>query len=287
MAEWRNWASRTCAPRDKDISYSSRLSVKSNWRSSAAVSRGWRRPRGCRREGSPPSSSRPTASRAAAPAFPPPRLRLRRRRHHARRLRARRRRRRTAGQHRHAGTARRSAARLCRLAARPDRHAAPRRPPGQRNACAPSATRRPIAASGTGSTGWPTSSGGPAAAASSCRCQRLADLTARRPLRRAGQPAAGPLPALDRRRRPSRTCGLRDDRPLVGLLSMLLEDTVHARIDDAPLINGALGITIRGAGLTRAGRHVRLLAPLRRPLPTPGRDAACRLSGSDDSTRAG
>jgi phytoene dehydrogenase-like protein len=49
-----------------------------------------------------------------------------------------------------------------------------------------------------------------------------------------------------------RSCGLRDDAPLVGLLSMLLEDTVHARIDDAPLINAALGMTIRGAGLTRA-----------------------------------
>jgi C-3',4' desaturase CrtD len=49
-----------------------------------------------------------------------------------------------------------------------------------------------------------------------------------------------------------RSYGLRDDLPLAGLLSMLLEDTVHAGIDDAPLINGALGITIRGAGLTRA-----------------------------------
>jgi C-3',4' desaturase CrtD len=48
-----------------------------------------------------------------------------------------------------------------------------------------------------------------------------------------------------------RSCGLREDRPLTGLLSMLLEDTVHATIDDAPLVNGALGITIRGAGLTR------------------------------------
>ncbi len=48
-----------------------------------------------------------------------------------------------------------------------------------------------------------------------------------------------------------RRYGLRQDGPLVGLLSMLLEDTVHARIDDAPLINGALGVTIRGAGLTR------------------------------------
>ncbi len=49
-----------------------------------------------------------------------------------------------------------------------------------------------------------------------------------------------------------RRFGLRDEAPLVGLLSMLLEDTVHAVIDAAPLINGALGVTIRGAGLTRA-----------------------------------
>jgi C-3',4' desaturase CrtD len=49
-----------------------------------------------------------------------------------------------------------------------------------------------------------------------------------------------------------RACDLRDDAPLVGLLAMLLEDTVHASVDDAPLINGALGISIRGAGLTRA-----------------------------------
>ena len=49
-----------------------------------------------------------------------------------------------------------------------------------------------------------------------------------------------------------RSYGLRNDRPLAGLLSMLLEDTVHAHIDDAPLLNGALGVTIRGAGLTRA-----------------------------------
>jgi C-3',4' desaturase CrtD len=48
-----------------------------------------------------------------------------------------------------------------------------------------------------------------------------------------------------------RAQGLRDDRPLVGLLSMLIEDTVHATVDAAPLINAALGITIRGAGLTR------------------------------------
>ena len=49
-----------------------------------------------------------------------------------------------------------------------------------------------------------------------------------------------------------RRVGLREDKPLVGLLAMLLEDTVHAGVDDAPLINGALGITIRGAGLSRA-----------------------------------
>jgi C-3',4' desaturase CrtD len=45
--------------------------------------------------------------------------------------------------------------------------------------------------------------------------------------------------------------GLRDDKPLVSLLAMLIEDTVHSTIDDAPLINSALGITIRGAGLSR------------------------------------
>lgn len=45
---------------------------------------------------------------------------------------------------------------------------------------------------------------------------------------------------------------LHNDKPLVGLLSMLVEDTVHSTVDHAPLINAALGITIRGAGLTRA-----------------------------------
>lgn len=49
-----------------------------------------------------------------------------------------------------------------------------------------------------------------------------------------------------------RALGLRNDLPLVHLLAMLLEDTVHAKVDDAPLINGSLGITIRGAGLMRA-----------------------------------
>lgn len=49
-----------------------------------------------------------------------------------------------------------------------------------------------------------------------------------------------------------RSLGLRSDKPVCGLLSMLLEDTVHAGLDDAPLINASLGITIRGAGLSRA-----------------------------------
>ncbi|BBC31269.1 Amine oxidase [Streptomyces graminofaciens] len=51
--------------------------------------------------------------------------------------------------------------------------------------------------------------------------------------------------------------GLRGDAPLVGLLAMLVEDTVHTGVDDAPLINAALGVTIRGAGLSRhiGGMH--------------------------------
>ena len=49
-----------------------------------------------------------------------------------------------------------------------------------------------------------------------------------------------------------RAYGLREDRALVGLLSMLIEDTVHSSVEQAPLVNAALGITIRGAGLTRA-----------------------------------
>ena len=54
-----------------------------------------------------------------------------------------------------------------------------------------------------------------------------------------------------------RRYGLRDDAPLVGLLSMLVEDTVHSSVEQAPLINAALGVTIRGAGLTRhrGGMH--------------------------------
>ena len=58
-----------------------------------------------------------------------------------------------------------------------------------------------------------------------------------------------------------RRYGLRDDVPLVGLLAMLIEDTVHATVDSAPLINAALGITIRGAGLQPGCRRdARLLA---------------------------
>jgi phytoene dehydrogenase-like protein len=51
--------------------------------------------------------------------------------------------------------------------------------------------------------------------------------------------------------------GLAGDAPLRALLGMLVEDTVHSTVDRAPLINAALGITIRGAGLTRhsGGMH--------------------------------
>ncbi|MEO0649477.1 MAG: FAD-dependent oxidoreductase, partial [Planctomycetota bacterium] len=45
---------------------------------------------------------------------------------------------------------------------------------------------------------------------------------------------------------------LESDLRLRALLGMLVEDTVHGKVDTAPLINAALGITIRGAGLTRA-----------------------------------
>jgi phytoene dehydrogenase-like protein len=46
--------------------------------------------------------------------------------------------------------------------------------------------------------------------------------------------------------------GLQGDRALRGLLAMLLEDTVHATVERAPLLNAVLGTTIRAAGLTRA-----------------------------------
>jgi C-3',4' desaturase CrtD len=45
---------------------------------------------------------------------------------------------------------------------------------------------------------------------------------------------------------------LQNDVPLRKAMSMLIEDTVHSSAEDAPLINAALGITIRGAGIRRA-----------------------------------
>lgn len=48
-----------------------------------------------------------------------------------------------------------------------------------------------------------------------------------------------------------RGCSLEGDVALRGLLAMLLQDTVHGDPATAPLVNGALGVTIRGAGLTR------------------------------------
>jgi len=45
---------------------------------------------------------------------------------------------------------------------------------------------------------------------------------------------------------------LENEKPLLGLLSMLIEDTIHSNIENAPFINSALGTTIRGAGLMRA-----------------------------------
>jgi C-3',4' desaturase CrtD len=54
-----------------------------------------------------------------------------------------------------------------------------------------------------------------------------------------------------------RQYGLHEDRALKALLGMLVEDTVHTTVDRAPMINAALGITIRGAGLSRphGGMH--------------------------------
>ncbi|MDG3004959.1 phytoene desaturase family protein [Paludisphaera mucosa] len=45
--------------------------------------------------------------------------------------------------------------------------------------------------------------------------------------------------------------GLQDDRPLVALLGMLVENAVHSTVEDAPLVNAALGVTIWGAGQSR------------------------------------
>jgi C-3',4' desaturase CrtD len=51
--------------------------------------------------------------------------------------------------------------------------------------------------------------------------------------------------------------GLDREPALPALLGMLIEDTVHSGVEKAPLVNAALGITIRGAGLTRphGGMH--------------------------------
>lgn len=49
-----------------------------------------------------------------------------------------------------------------------------------------------------------------------------------------------------------RRYNLEGDEPLRGLLSMIVEDTVHASLERAPLVHAALGITMRGAGLSRA-----------------------------------
>ncbi|MDQ2073246.1 phytoene desaturase family protein [Haloarcula sp. NS06] len=49
-----------------------------------------------------------------------------------------------------------------------------------------------------------------------------------------------------------RAHGVYDDRPLRAVVSMLVEDTVHAALDDAPLLNAVLGMTIHRTGLGRA-----------------------------------
>jgi C-3',4' desaturase CrtD len=46
--------------------------------------------------------------------------------------------------------------------------------------------------------------------------------------------------------------GLENDTELKAVLSMLVEDTVNSTLEEAPIINAALGVTIRGAGLRRA-----------------------------------
>ena len=75
-----------------------------------------------------------------------------------------------------------------------------------------------------------------------------------------------------------RAHGLENDRPLVGLLAMLVEDTVHGSVAEAPLINAALGITIRGAGLTRPRGGMRgFWQRFDRPLPRTWWRAARRL----------
>ncbi len=86
-----------------------------------------------------------------------------------------------------------------------------------------------------------------------------------------------------------RMCALREDSALTGLLGMLVEDTVHASVDAAPLLNAALGITIRGAGLSRhaGGMHGfwRVLVTRYRGLGGVLR-AGCEVSRVDGETGA-
>jgi C-3',4' desaturase CrtD len=83
--------------------------------------------------------------------------------------------------------------------------------------------------------------------------------------------------------------GLRDEAALAGLLGMLVEDTVHAGVDDAPLINAALGVTIRGAGLSRhaGGMHGFWRALVAHYRGSGGRlRAGCAVSRVDGETGA-
>ena len=49
-----------------------------------------------------------------------------------------------------------------------------------------------------------------------------------------------------------REYGVYDDEALRGAIAMLVEDTVHSTVEEAPLLNAALGTTIRGPGIGRA-----------------------------------
>ena len=63
-----------------------------------------------------------------------------------------------------------------------------------------------------------------------------------------------------------RAHGLQHDRALAGLLSMLVEDTVQALSRKRPLINAALGVTIRAPACPGARWHPRILATVHGPL---------------------
>jgi hypothetical protein len=137
--------------------------------------------------------------------------------------------------------------------------------------------------------GWPRRSGRPADQACGCRsAARRTRCTTCARWRRATLPLGRHLgrtlgDAL-------RQCQLRDEAPLVGLLSMLVEDTVHSSVEEAPLINAALGVTIRGAGLTRhrGGMRCWFWRTPPRALPVARRPAAGRLPrGAADRARRG